>query len=392
MGQWTAAAATSTIRKSLCRNTPELTSQPSFSTSPRLARTSISTLDSARREPCLIRHVSVVNDLDMFGARMSNPHNLAFRCNFSSFGSAYVGSPPVQKWGNFEADGRVEFTAANIKSGIIVNDARFLGAPGDAHGFFASNVTCGAFLFWRNVQLQNGAIVDLSGARVGILFDEEKSWPEQGNLVIDGLIYDGFGAGSPLDVETRMRSISLQPQARGGFKPQPYRQLAKVYRESGLENEAIQVLIAEEDARYGWMGRLVGGLLKDTIGYGHRPLLTVFWMLAVMTIGWGMVAIGARAGLMRPTWPENPPATEKTIYPRLHPFLYSLDVFLPFVNLHQERYWGPDGDASGDCLIFGRKLGVRGSVVQYYLWLQIVSGWLLSAIFVAGVTGLIRSD
>ncbi len=120
-------------------------------------------------------------------------------------------------------------------------------------------------------------------------------------------------------------------------------------------------------------------------------MLTVIWMLGVVALGWVMVAIGKRAGVMRPTWPENPPATEKTIYPRLYPFLYSLDVFLPFVNLHQERYWWPDADGSGDCMIFGPKFAVRGSVVQYYLWLQIMSGWLLSAIFIAGVTRLIQS-
>ena len=28
----------------------------------------------------------------------------------------------------------------------------------------------------------------------------------------------------------------------------------------------------------------------------------------------------------------------------------------------------------------------------HYLWTQVVAGWLLSAIFVAGVTGLMRSD
>jgi hypothetical protein len=35
---------------------------------------------------------------------------------------------------------------------------------------------------------------------------------------------------------------------------------------------------------------------------------------------------------------------------------------------------------------------VRGSVLRYYLWLQVIAGWLLSAIFIAGITGLIRND
>jgi hypothetical protein len=343
----------------------------------------------------MMREATVATDLDMFGARISNPDNVAFRCNFSSFDSVWIGSPPIANWGSFEAVGTVEFTATKIRGGIFVNDARFLGTPGSAHGFFALGMTSGSFLYWRNIQLQNGATVDLSSAHVGILADEEKSWPEPGKLLIDGLTYNGFGGGSPLDVPSRMRWILLQPQARGVFRSQPYRQLANVYRESGLDNEAIRVLIAEQDARYaryGPIGGFWGDFLKDTIGYGHRPMLAIFWSLAVIWMGWLMVTLGERAGVMRATWPENPPATEKTVYQRLYPLLYSLDAFLPFVNLHQEHYWWPDADRSGECTIFGWKFGVRGSLLQYYLWLQIMSGWLLSAIFVAGITGLLRND
>lgn len=47
---------------------------------------------------------------------------------------------------------------------------------------------------------------------------------------------------------------------------------------------------------------------------------------------------------------------------------------------------------SGECTIFGLKIPVRGAVLRYYLWLQVIAGWLLSAIFIAGVTGLIHSD
>jgi len=72
--------------------------------------------------------------------------------------------------------------------------------------------------------------------------------------------------------------------------------------------------------------------------------------------------------------------------------LYSLDVFLPFVNLHQEHYWWPDADASGRCRVLSATVNCRGSLVLYYLWAQIISGWILSAIFVAGVTGLIKGD
>ena len=99
-----------------------------------------------------------------------------------------------------------------------------------------------------------------------------------------------------------------------------------------------------------------------------------------------------RAGVMRATWPENAPTSSEPDYEDLHPFLYSLDVFLPFVNLHQEHYWWPDSKTSGQCALFGYQLRLRGSLVRYYLWVQVISGWLLSAILVAGLTGLMRSD
>jgi hypothetical protein len=114
-------------------------------------------------------------------------------------------------------------------------------------------------------------------------------------------------------------------------------------RENGFEQDAIRVQIASEDERYrqyGWAGALLGGFLKRTIGYGIGPLLTIGWMLGVVAIGWMMVAVGNRAGVMRQTWPELiPPTADEIRYERLHPLLYSFDVFLPFVNFHQEHYW-----------------------------------------------------
>src|SRR5262249_58188017 len=101
---------------------------------------------------------------------------------------------------------------------------------------------------------------------------------------------------------------------------------------------------------------------------------------------------GQARGVMRATWPENAPTASEPHYENLHPFLYSLDVFLPFVNLHQEHYWWPDSETSGQCALFGYQLRLNGSLVRYYLWLQVISGWLLSAILVAGLTGLMRSN
>ncbi len=72
--------------------------------------------------------------------------------------------------------------------------------------------------------------------------------------------------------------------------------------------------------------------------------------------------------MLRPTRPENAPAGTENRYERLYPLFYSLDVFLPFMNLHQERYWWPDADTSGERRVMGIPMKLNGSLVLYYLW------------------------
>lgn|SRR5215469_7052095 len=157
----------------------------------------------------------------------------------------------------------------------------------------------------------------------------------------------------------------------------------------------MRVRIAAEDlryAQYGILGRVWGWFLRWTIGYGHRPMLALVWSALVVLLGWMVVSVAKSVSLMRPTYPENVPVASERRYERLYPLLYSLDVFLPFVNLHQEHYWWPDAEESGECRVLGVPVRLSGSIVLYYLWAQIIAGWILSAIFVAGVTGLIRND
>ena len=334
------------------------------------------------------------------GGRFVNPGNRAIIGWGANVSGPVIlaGSGPL---GAAEATGLVQFDNAKIGGVIDASGAKFLGSPSEIHGFSANAMTSAGGFFWQNVTLQNGATLDLRGASVKGLVDDEASWPAPGRLAIDGFVYHDF-YGGPVDAASRLKWVTLgmgqHPPwlvVASGFHSQPYRELAKVLRERGDDAGAAQVLVAEEDARYsqyGIPGRAAGGFIKWTIGYGHRPLLAIGWSLAVILLGWGVVSIGARAGVMAPTWPENKPPDARKSYEELHPLLYSLDAFLPFVDLHQEHYWWPDATATGECAVLGRSITVRGRALRYYLWLQIVAGWLLSAIFIAGITGLLRND
>jgi hypothetical protein len=334
---------------------------------------------------------TIGSDLHCDSGRFINPGNVAIFAEGASIGGVVY----LNKWNNlndFEANGMVDFLVDSIGNSVDVENAKFLGARGEPHGFLGGGMSVKRAFTWRNVTLQNGATLDLGGASVEWLLDEEKSWPAPGDLRIDGFQYSGFGLEGPLDVKSRLRWLRLQPP---GLHVRTYRELAKFYADGGDDVSALQVLVAKEDARYlqyGWLGRVAGSFLKATIGYGHRPLLTVLWSMVVVLFGWLIVTLGMRAGVMRQTWPEASPEARAGPYEKLHPFLYSLDVFLPFVNLNQRSYWWPDAEASGDFAVLHRTVRLRGSALRYYLWLQILAGWLLSAIFVAGVTGLIRND
>lgn len=66
-------------------------------------------------------------------------------------------------------------------------------------------------------------------------------------------------------------------------------------------------------------------------------------------------------------------------YTNFNAFLYSADVFLPLVNLHQEESWLP-------------KTGGWGTVAWVVLWVEILAGWFISTLIVASLTGIIKKD
>jgi hypothetical protein len=339
-------------------------------------------------------------DLGLMGARVSNPGQTAIHADgIDVKGNVLIGLRSIgenssvarhfQKVSQgFETDGLVEFNAAHVGANFVVTHAKFAGTANGPAGLEAPGMSVRSAFVWTDVSLAQNAMLDVSASTVGVFVDDESSWPGPGNLSINGLIYQGI---NPSEVRARLRWIGKQ----SGFHPQPYRQLAKVLQESGDDSGAVTVLVAGSDARYqeyGLMGRVVGSILKATIGYGHQPFRTILWMIGVIVLGWLVVTTGARAGVMRRTWPDSPPPGEVAAYEKLHPLLYSVDVFLPFVNLHQEHYWWPDAERSGECSVLGARFRMSGAFLRYYLWAQVIAGWLLSAIFVAGVTGLMRND
>jgi hypothetical protein len=202
--------------------------------------------------------------------------------------------------------------------------------------------------------------------------------------------------------------VSSDPAGRR-YITQPYTQLASVYRAIGLEEQANLVLVARAErmgelaptfSAQGLWYRYAGRL----IGYGYEPFRAIKIGLAIILGGAIIFTIGARRNLMAETKlaeqilsGEAQPGQVSPSYPRFNAIVYSLDVFLPFVDLNQVCYWIPGVkphamQKSRNCLMHIGPFSLKWSAVLHcYLWFQTLAGWTLCTLLAAAVTGIVQS-
>jgi hypothetical protein len=156
--------------------------------------------------------------------------------------------------------------------------------------------------------------------------------------------------------------------------------------------------MAKEDARrdqggLGWGERLWSRVLDVTIGYGYRPIRALWWIFFFVALGAVLFGFGYRERAITPTEPEaydrfirdgEPPRH----YPPFNAIVYSLENFLPVVDLHQGMYWRPNPRHG----MGGRMRALSGRLLRWYLWVHILAGWIITPLLAAGLTGLVRPD
>ena len=77
------------------------------------------------------------------------------------------------------------------------------------------------------------------------------------------------------------------------------------------------------------------------------------------------------------------------VYPRFNFLVYSVDTFVPLIDLHQGKYWLPNANRGHE---IPKIKGLHtGGLLRLYLWIHILMGWLLSTLLVVGLTGLVRT-
>lgn len=324
--------------------------------------------------------VTIGTNLTCNGGGFFNLAGDALSCQFSNIKGAVLCRAIPETGPAFRTIGHVKFFGTTVGGSVSFTGAAFYGLA--AHIVSLQNANIGGTLQWKNVTVTPSTQLNLSQLKVGLLEDDHQSWPAAGKLVLDGFNYAAI-ASVPLDTGKRKvwlksRLEYLKRQAPNEFTLQPHRQLADILRKSGYEDNARDVLIDMHKARreqggfskFGW---LWSWILQGTIGFGYRSHWTLGWALVFVVLGAFLFNAGYRAGFLVPPKPDAKTVSEFSAIG------YSLDAFLPIINLHQEELWVPSG--------FG-----GGRWIQYYYWVHICLGWALITLGVAGFTGLVRKE
>lgn len=263
----------------------------------------------------------------------------------------------------FTADGIVRLQGTRA-SGTLTFEGAVLNGPPDGQGPSLAAPLMQAVDFDLTLARPPSAAVDLQGAQVSYLHDSEHSWPDV--VELDGFVYGSIKVDEAGDrrnsVPQRVAWIRRCP----GYNPQPYEQLASWYRRAGHDDEARRVLLAKQRHRRHTLPRVArawGHLLDVTVGYGYRPWLAGVWLLALTLLGTLSFSTHTPTPVQRG---EGAP---------FQPFVYTLDLLIPFGGLGQRTawYWSNGG-------------------LQWLAYLLIAFGWVLTTAVIAGVTRALQKS
>ena len=209
-----------------------------------------------------------------------------------------------------------------------------------------------------------------------------------------------------MDVESRLRWLSLPAQ----FTLQPYQQLAKVLKDAG-DVEAPPLVLFEMEHRHrsaqdkSLLQRAASLILRGTIGYGQMPLWALWWLLGLVILGSVFYGLGYLGGIVTPTEKEAYAGFRTLGYPQdscpeFNPVIYSMEHSFPLINLELKDHWQAGGNSAVRPVVHWKvlvQIQDKGLVLRSpallraWLWIQTIAGWVLATLFVAGLTGVVKS-
>jgi hypothetical protein len=247
------------------------------------------------------------------------------------------------------------------------------------------------------------AVVDFSGASIERLDERYTDWsgvrPATAGVRYQSIIVDQARGATWLKTRLRdwlARTHGFLPRAAGGsdyapaFDVESYRALVGALGRQGLADFATDTAVAREGARRraGHVGpsghTRLGALSKSvansfhwlygvTSGFGLKTLRPLALLLALICVGVGAYLVAAPSAF-QPA--KSGPGAEREAEASapfdpddgfIFALVYSVDVSLPIIDLHEESAWRPNGPG-------------WGAVASHVLVMQIVLGWFFTTL------------
>lgn len=343
------------------------------------------------------------------GARLRNPDGYTL----SLVQANVKGS--VRLNDGFESTGKVVLNRATVEGRLLARGSFTSPGPsefnrqGHAIEVISANINGGMDLAWQKMSPS----ADFTDTKTSFLADDPARWPER--FIISGFTYERLeqpqGRPTVKTWDHVARCAWLRRQAV--YDAGPYEQAARVFRQHGYADGAKAILVAQHrHARSAISGRGAGPrraldtAYSLTVAYGYQPA-RVAWLIAALLV---LVAVTFQVPAARATMRATTSAG--TVYTTTGPLLtqgiavtgasagtrvqrtdpcgdgqvrcfnsafYAIDTVIPLISLDQRTTWYPDPSAH------------YGSVMQWWLNIATILGWVLSSVFVLSLASLARS-
>ncbi|WP_067451710.1 hypothetical protein [Actinomadura macra] len=264
-----------------------------------------------------LRGARVGGYLSFVGARLSHPERTALNADDLAVETDVYCSD------GFTAVGAVSFAGARVAGQLSLRGAHLHHEDGTALSLQRLQAE---ELLLRPAEPING-VADLSYARINLLRDDAKTWPDR--LQLDGLQYETLEP--PLTARDRLAWLRRDTD---GYAPQPYERLAQTYRALGLDADGRSILLAKARDRRQTQGvsrKIVGWFQDVLVGYGYRPFRAASWLIGLLAFGTIVFSL------------HRPEVLDDGHKPHFNPFFYTLDLLLPIGSLGQEIEFAPKG-------------------------------------------------
>jgi hypothetical protein len=360
----------------------------------------------------------------------------------------------------FISKGEVSFTSAQIEGGVICSDAKFVNKNKKALSFNSAKINGNVFLeenfcisgdldfsaskirkisISKKIRIKGNLLFSLMTVDTINIFNISFDEKYLKKLGLDGLSYNHL-SGTNLDSKTLLQWLEKMPE----FKPQPYKQLAKVLRNMGHNEDANNIMIKYNDIITGnaenWFIKKLKQIYGFTAGYGYKPMRVLVTMFSIWFFCSLFYLYASQVAIFAPSdtlvfqnlkykssinkcgvplknfnWSEifyiniNEVCIESKMnivvqnkkldknqnwttnqnldgeYTTFSPYWYSLDILLPIVDLQMDKDWGVFISPINSDITLNH-------VTRWIVWFEILFGWIYSLILVAILSGLAKNE